>query len=121
MRLYDRLFSTENPTGRAEAATGWDNLNPESLEVLTGCKLEPSVAVHASETGWRCQFERLGYFCVDQDSTTDKPVFNRTIGLRDSWAKLERKSGSAAPIAAGAAAFLVENFGGRCRADIVGA
>ena len=91
VRLYDRLFSAENPNDVPEGGSFLDNLNPESLEVLTGCKLEPSVAVHANEAGWRCQFERLGYFCVDQDSTVDEPVFNRTIGLRDSWAKLEKK------------------------------
>ena len=91
VRLYDRLFSAENPTDVPDGKSWLDNLNVDSLEVLTGCKLEPSVATRAAEIGWRCQFERLGYFCVDTDSTADHPVFNRTIGLRDSWAKLEKK------------------------------
>ncbi|MEM6993277.1 MAG: glutamine--tRNA ligase/YqeY domain fusion protein [Myxococcota bacterium] len=91
VRLYDRLFTTENPTDVPEGASFTENLNPESLQVLRGCKLEPSLAVRASETGWRCQFERKGYFCVDPDSAEGKPVFNRTIGLRDSWAKLEKR------------------------------
>ncbi len=91
VRLYDRLFSTENPSDVAEGGSFTDNLNPDSLEVLHGCKLEPSLGDRAAEIGFRCQFERLGYFCVDPDSTPAKPVFNRTIGLRDSWAKLEKK------------------------------
>jgi glutaminyl-tRNA synthetase len=65
------------------------NLNPKSLEVLTG-KLEPSLSNAAP--GSRYQFERLGYFCVDKDSTPAKPVFNRTVALRDTWGKIEKKS-----------------------------
>jgi glutaminyl-tRNA synthetase len=65
------------------------NLNPKSLEVITG-KLEPSLA--GAAPGGKYQFERLGYFCVDKDSTADKLVFNRTVALRDTWGKIEKKS-----------------------------
>jgi glutaminyl-tRNA synthetase len=82
VRLYNPLFTEEAP-GAAEDFLSV--LNPESLEVLTGCKLEPSLAdVPAGEV---LQFERLGYFCTDPDGTADNPVFNRTVGLRDSFAK----------------------------------
>jgi len=64
-------------------------LNPKSLEILAG-KLEPSLA--AAAPGSRYQFERLGYFCADKDSTREKPVFNRTVALRDTWGKIEKKS-----------------------------
>ncbi|VAX42357.1 Glutaminyl-tRNA synthetase [hydrothermal vent metagenome] len=91
VRLFDRLFTTEAP-GKA---TGdfVDDLNPESVEVVRGCKLEAALAVRTpDEPEWpdgirRFQFERLGYFCVDDDSTEAKPVFNRTVTLKDSWAK----------------------------------
>jgi glutaminyl-tRNA synthetase len=89
VRLYDTLFTKEDPN---EAPDGQDftvNLNPNSLEVLTGCKLEPSLS--GAEPGSRYQFERLGYFSVDSDSTADHPVFNRTVALRDTWAKIEKK------------------------------
>jgi glutaminyl-tRNA synthetase len=66
------------------------NLNPKSLEVLPGCKLEPSLASAAASDTF--QFERLGYFTVDRDSTPGKPVFNRAVTLRDTWAKIEKKS-----------------------------
>ncbi len=93
VRLYDRLFSVENPGEVPEGGSFRDHLNPDSLEVLTGCKLEPSAAALAPET--RVQFERLGYFCADwHDHREQRPVFNRTIGLRDSWAKLEKKQKS---------------------------
>ncbi|MCP5541435.1 MAG: glutamine--tRNA ligase/YqeY domain fusion protein [Akkermansiaceae bacterium] len=83
-RLYDRLFSVEDPDGGE--GDFLDHLNPESLLVRRGCKLEPSLA--ESKAGEPIQFERLGYFCVDaRDSTPETPVFNRTVGLRDSWAK----------------------------------
>jgi glutaminyl-tRNA synthetase len=83
VRLYDRLFTVENPgTGDADFLT---QLNPGSLESVRGAKLEPSLSTAAS--GARFQFERLGYFCVDADSRPGAPVFNRTVGLRDSWAK----------------------------------
>ena len=89
VRLYDRLFSVENPgTDDTDFLT---QLNPGSLEVLTGCKVEPSLAV--APAGSRFQFERLGYFAVDSHSRPDAPVFNRTVTLKDSWAKVE-KSGA---------------------------
>ena len=89
VRLYDRLFSVENPTDVDDGVDWLDNLNPDSLKVLSTCYAEPSVARLA--TGTTCQFERLGYFCVDPDSTDAKPVFNRTVTLRDVWAKLQKK------------------------------
>ena len=85
MRLYDRLFNTRNPA----EGDFHEHLNPGSLEILGGCKLEPSLAT-ATE-GDRIQFERLGYFCVDRDSTPERPVFNRTVALRDAWAKIEKQ------------------------------
>ena len=86
VRLYDRLFSVENPgTDDADFLT---QLNSASLEVLTGCKVEPSLA--AAPAGSRFQFERLGYFAVDPDSRPGSPVFNRTVTLKDSWAKVEK-------------------------------
>ncbi|MFT5327954.1 MAG: glutaminyl-tRNA synthetase [Planctomycetaceae bacterium] len=85
VRLYDRLFSQESPDDVPEGQDWKDGLNPESLEILSNAKLEPSLA--AAEPGARVQFERNGYFCVDQDSTSEKLTFNRTATLRDSWAK----------------------------------
>ncbi len=85
VRLYDRLFGQESPDDVQEGQDWKDGLNPESLEVLADAKLEPSLA--AAKPGTRVQFERNGYFCVDQDSTPDKLAFNRTATLRDSWAK----------------------------------
>jgi len=87
VRLYDRLFSKQDPDDAPDGQDFTANLNPDSLEVLTGCKVEPSLA--GAQVGSRHQFERLGYFCVDPDSTADKPVFNRTVALRDSWARIE--------------------------------
>jgi glutaminyl-tRNA synthetase len=81
-RLYDRLFAVEDPYQGDDYI---DNLNPNSLEVRP-CYIEPSLA--GAAPGYRCQFERLGYFCVDRDSTPERLVFNRTITLRDSWAKI---------------------------------
>jgi glutaminyl-tRNA synthetase len=89
VRLYDRLFTAENPLDDSEGKSFLDFLNPASLEVVQGVKVEPSLA-EASALA-RFQFERLGYFCVDPDSAPARPVFNRTISLRDSWAKLEQK------------------------------
>ena len=89
VRLYDHLFAKPDPDDVPEGQTFLANLNPKSLEVLTGCKLEPSVA--GSAAGKTFQFERLGYFCVDRDSTPGKLVFNRTVTLRDTWAKIEKK------------------------------
>jgi glutaminyl-tRNA synthetase len=85
VRLYDRLFGQESPDDVPEGQDWKDGLNPESLEVLVDAKLEPSLA--SAEPGARFQFERNGYFCVDQDSTSEKLAFNRTATLRDSWAK----------------------------------
>jgi glutaminyl-tRNA synthetase len=91
VRVYDTLFLREDP-GATDEAEGEDftaNINPASLEVLTGCKLEPALGgVSAME---RYQFERLGYFCVDPDTTPGKPVFNRTVALKDTWAKIEKR------------------------------
>src|SRR5260370_3917426 len=100
VRLYDTLFSCENPNDVPDGQEFTVNLNPNSLEVLANCKLEPSL--RGAKPADRYQFERLGYFCVDPDTTTatpsvsagtaDKLVFNRTVALRDTWAKLEKKS-----------------------------
>ena len=89
VRLYDRLFTEEDPTRVQEGQTWLDNLTPDSLVVLEGCKLEPSLA--AAKPGERYQFERKGYFCVDPDSAPEKLVFNRTVTLRDTWAKMQKK------------------------------
>ena len=88
VRLYDNLFNREDPGETDEGETFIANLNPHSLEVLNACKLEPSLA-NAAE-GNRYQFERLGYFCADRDSTPGRLVFNRTVALRDTWAKIEK-------------------------------
>ncbi len=87
VRLYDRLFTSDDPEGAAaKANTDFTALiNPHSLDILRGCKLEPSLAGVAA--GARYQFERQGYFCADPDSTAGRPVFNRTVSLKDSWAK----------------------------------
>ena len=88
VRLYDRLFSVPDPG--ADEGTDWlSTLNSDSLHVLEACKLEPSLA--AAPSGTRFQFERLGYFVVDPDSTPVRQVFNRTVTLKDSWAKIEAK------------------------------
>jgi glutaminyl-tRNA synthetase len=92
VRLYDRLFSVEDPERVPEGKTFLDNLNPHSLEVLRGCRAEPSLG-RASE-GARYQFERLGYFCVDPDSRPGALVFNRTVSLRDTWARIASKTGT---------------------------
>ncbi len=89
VRIYENLFSKEDPNQTEPGQDFSANLNPNSLEVLTGCKLEPSLA--NATPGSRYQFERLGYFCVDPDSTPGKPVFNRTVALKDTWAKIEKK------------------------------
>ena len=88
VRLYDNLFTPENPNEETEGVDFTANLNPNSLEVLTHCKLEPSMS--GAVAGGRYQFERLGYFCVDTDSTPEALVFNRTVALRDTWAKIEK-------------------------------
>ncbi len=89
VRLYDRLFVTRNPTAEKDGTSFTDHLNPHSLEVLGSCRVEPSLA--QATAGARYQFERQGYFCVDPDSTPGGLVFNRTVPLRDSWAKIEKK------------------------------
>ena len=89
VRLYENLFTTENPNETKEGEDFTANLNPNSLEILGNCKVEPSLTGAAS--GDRYQFERLGYFCVDPDTTPGKPVFNRTLALRDTWAKIEKR------------------------------
>ena len=88
VRLYDHLFSKENPDDVEEGSDFTSNLNPNSLETLPSCHVEPSLS--GAAPGSRYQFERLGYFCVDPDSTADKPIFNRTVSLRDTWAKIEK-------------------------------
>jgi len=89
VRLYDHLFTKENPLDVEEGEDWLDGLNPDSLKVLAGCKIEPDLA--DVTPGKRFQFERKGYFCVDPDSTPETPVFNRTVTLRDTWAKLQKK------------------------------
>ena len=86
VRLYDRLFTVEEP-GKVEDYRSV--LNPASLEIVADAKVEPSAAGAAA--GTRFQFERIGYFCVDKDRSPGKPVFNRTVTLKDSWAKIEQK------------------------------
>jgi glutaminyl-tRNA synthetase len=88
-RLYENLFTKENPDEAPEGQDFTANLNPHSLEVVRGCKLEPSL--RAAAPGARYQFERLGYFCVDLDSKPEGLVFNRTAALRDTWAKIEKR------------------------------
>ena len=87
IRIYDRLFTHENPDGDKEVDFK-EYINPNSLEVITGY-LEPSLAT--AKNGERFQFQRLGYYCVDKDSSQEKLVFNKTVGLRDTWAKVESK------------------------------
>jgi glutaminyl-tRNA synthetase len=89
VRLYDRLFKVEDPDSAPEGKTFLDLLNPQSLEVLRDCRAEPSVQGAAPMD--RFQFERLGYFCVDEDSRLGTLVFNRTVSLRDTWARIQRK------------------------------
>ena len=92
VRIYDKLFTKEDPNQVEEGQEFTANLNPNSLEVIAQAKLEPSLA-NAPIEG-RYQFERLGYFCVDPDSRPGRLVFNRTVALKDTWAKIEKKSGS---------------------------
>ena len=88
VRLYDQLFATENPNAAPEGQTFLDNINPQSLTVVEGL-LEPALA--SLPVDEKIQFERLGYFCKDKDSSDTRPVFNRTVTLRDTWAKQEKK------------------------------
>ncbi len=92
VRVYEHLFRLENPDDAPEGGTFLDNLNPHSLEVLRGCKVEPGLA--DAKPGLPFQFERLGYFALDPaDSKPGAPVFNRTATLKDSWAKIEKSQG----------------------------
>jgi len=92
IRVYDKLFSNPDPSDFPEGGSFLDNLNPNSLEIVTDAKLEPSLANAKVED--RFQFERVGYFCVDADSAPGKLVFNRTLPLKDTWAKIEKKAAS---------------------------
>jgi glutaminyl-tRNA synthetase len=88
VRLYDHLFKSPDP----DAGGDWlADLNPDSVKVLTGAVVEPALA--DARTGEAIQFERQGYFCMDPDSTPGKPVFNRSVGLRDTWAKVQARGG----------------------------
>jgi glutaminyl-tRNA synthetase len=91
VRLYETLFSKENPDDAEDGKDFIWNLNPKSLEVISNAKLEPSLA--SAAPGSRFQFERLGYFSVDPSSVPGRPVFNRTVALKDTWAKVEKKQG----------------------------
>ncbi|MBK6713085.1 MAG: glutamine--tRNA ligase/YqeY domain fusion protein [Chloroflexi bacterium] len=90
LRLYDRLFTDPFPENTADGRDFTKNLNPNSLEILTGCQLEPNLA--EAQIGDRFQFMRQGYFVIDSDSTPDHLIFNRTVGLRDTWAKVQQNS-----------------------------
>jgi len=90
VRLYDNLFIKQNPDDTEEGQDFTTNINPDSLKVLQDCFIEPSVK--SAKALERLQFERLGYFCVDKDSTEDKLVFNRTVTLKDTWAKIKKAS-----------------------------
>ncbi|MHC4524952.1 MAG: glutamine--tRNA ligase/YqeY domain fusion protein [Planctomycetota bacterium] len=89
VRLYDHLFTKENPDDVPEGQDFAANTNPDSLKVLENCKIEPSVK--DTKPLDRLQFERLGYFCTDKDSTPEKLVFNKTVGLKDTWAKIQKQ------------------------------
>jgi len=91
VRVYEHLFAKENPYETQEDQDWLDNLNPNSLAVLSECKVEPSLA--GAKPGMHYQFERNGYFCVDLDSKPEKLIFNRTVTLRDTWAKIQKKQG----------------------------
>ena len=91
VRLYDNLFTVPNPQDVPEDKTWTDFINPDSLTALTGCKLEPSLA--DAQVGEPLQFERVGYFVKDRDSTPETPVFNRSVPLRDTWARIQQRGG----------------------------
>jgi glutaminyl-tRNA synthetase len=88
IRLYDKLFTKADPYDLEEGQDVLVNLNPNSIEIVTGAKLEPSLA--SAKLGEHLQFERVGYFCLDTDSTPAHLAFNRTLPLKDSWAKIEK-------------------------------
>ena len=89
VRLYDHLFTAEHPEATTDGNDYKDVLNPHSLERRSGCWVESHLTT--ASVGSRYQFERLGYFCVDPDSSPNLPVFNKTIGLRDTWAKMQKQ------------------------------
>jgi len=89
VRLYDRLITVPDTNNLEDGESFKDYINPDALKVLQNCKIEAHLAKEIP--GFRCQFERLGYFCVDQDSTKQKPVINRTVTLRDTWARMQKK------------------------------
>jgi glutaminyl-tRNA synthetase len=91
VRLYEKLLSIPDPAAEKEEKDFKEYLNPASLEILKGCKVEPGLA--PARPGQSFQFLRQGYFCVDADSTPERPVFNRSVTLRDSWAKIEKSQG----------------------------
>jgi glutaminyl-tRNA synthetase len=88
VRLYDKLFAKPDPSDFPEGGSFLDNLNPDSLEIISNAKLESSLA--EAKLGDYYQFERVGYFCIDKESSSEKRVFNRTLTLKDSWAKIEK-------------------------------
>jgi glutaminyl-tRNA synthetase len=92
IRIYEKLFSKPDPFDFPEGGDLFDNLNPNSLEIVTGAKLEPSLA--NVKLGDHYQFERVGYFCLDPDSTEARKIFNRTLPLKDTWARIEKKAGA---------------------------
>jgi glutaminyl-tRNA synthetase len=91
VRVYENLFTKEDPNQVDEGQDFTANLNPNSLQILANCKLEPSLA--DAKEGKPYQFERLGYFCVDPESSSGAMIFNRTVALRDTWAKIEKRGG----------------------------
>lgn len=90
VRLYEHLFTKENPEDTPEGQDFTVNINPDSLKILTGCKVEPSLKITKPLDRW--QFERLGYFCTDPDTAEGRLVFNRTVTLKDTWSKIQQKS-----------------------------
>ena len=89
VRLYDRLITVPDTNNLEEGTSFKDFINPDALKVLQNCKIEALLA--EKEPEFKCQFERLGYFCVDPDTAENKLVFNRTVTLRDTWAKIQKK------------------------------
>ena len=89
VRLYDSLFTIPNPNDTPDGKEWTEFVNRDSLNVLTGCKVEPSLS--DSNVGETYQFERIGYFAKDRDSTPETPVFNRAVPLRDTWARIQRR------------------------------
>jgi glutaminyl-tRNA synthetase len=90
VRLYDYLFTNENPLSTEEGKDFKEGINPDSLKVIKNCRLEPSLST--AKPGDIYQFERKGYFCVDSDTTNSKTIFNRTVTLKDKWARIIRST-----------------------------